>query len=364
VVKRRSKGEGSIWYSKGDGRWKAQITLPNGDRKGKSAKTQREVRDWLIEQRKQVSDGLYVTDDQIKLGDFLNRYMEEVAIHRLRPRTYNRNLDLVSNHINPVLGNIRLSALRPDQVQSFYAVKLDSGLSSRTVLYIHAVLHKALNQALKWGLVTQNVTDLVDRPKPDKTTFKTWSPDEIHRFLAAVEDHRWYPLYMLAIYTGLRQGELLGIHREDIDLERGIIHVRHQVSAIRGQGLTITEPKTEKARRPVTIPESALEVLKQHLQIIDEGPGLIFTTSTGRPISPRNILRHFKLVINEIGLPDIRFHDLRHTHATLLLAAGVHPKVVQERLGHSQISLTLDTYSHVIPSLQTEAADQFEEILA
>jgi integrase len=325
VTKRRSKGEGSIWYSKGDGRWKPQITLPNGQRRGKSARTQREVRDWLIEQRKKASDGLYIADDQIRLGDFLERYMRDVAIHRLRPRTYNRNLDLITNHISPILGNIKLSTLRPDQVQRFYAAKLDSGLSSRTVLYIHAVLHKALNQALKWGLVTQNVTDLVDRPKPGKTNFKTWSPDEIHQFLEAVLDHRWYPLYMLAIYTGLRQGELLGIHREDIDLERGVIHVRHQISAIRGQGLTITEPKTEKARRPVTIPESALEVLTQHLQIIDEGPGLIFTTSTGRPISPRNILRHFKSVIEKTGLPDIRFHDLRHTHATLLLAAGVHP---------------------------------------
>lgn len=115
--------------------------------------------------------------------------------------------------------------------------------------------------------------------------------------------------------------------------------------------------------RPITLPSSALGILRSHLELIDVGPGLVFTTPTGRPISPRNILRHFKSVIEQTGLPDIRFHDLRHTHATLLLAAGVHPKVVQERLGHSQISLTLDTYSHVIPSLQTEAADQFEAIL-
>ena len=169
---------------------------------------------------------------------------------------------------------------------------------------------------------------------------------------------------MLAIYTGLRQGELLGIHREDVDLEKGVVHVRHQISAIRGQGLTITEPKTDMARRPVTIPESAIKVLRSHLENIEDGPGLIFTTSTGKPNSPRNLLRHFKAVIEKTGLPEIRFHDLRHTHATLLLVAGVHPKVVQERLGHSQISLTLDTYSHVIPSMQTEAADQFEAIIS
>jgi len=153
----------------------------------------------------------------------------------------------------------------------------------------------------------------------------------------------------VAIYTGMRQGEILGLHRRDINIEKGVVNVRHQISAIRGQGLVIAEPKSEKARRPITLPPTALAILKSHLELIDEGPGLIFTTSTGRPISPRNILRHFKLVIERTGLPEIRFHDLRHTHATLLLVAGVHPKVVQERLGHSQISLTLDTYSHVIP---------------
>jgi integrase len=224
-------------------------------------------------------------------------------------------------------------------------------------------LHKALNQALKWGLVVRNVTDLVEKPRPKRKEFTTWSADEVNRFLEAIADHRWYPIYTMAIYTDMRQGEILGLHREDINLENGVVNVRHQVSAIRGQGLVITELKSAKSRRPITLPQSALEALKSYLELIGVESGLVFTTSTGRPISPRNILRHFKSVIKETGLPDIRFHDLRHTHATLLLAAGVHPKVVQERLGHSQISLTLDTYSHVIPSLQTEAADQFEAIL-
>jgi integrase len=363
VSKRRTKGEGSIYYNDGIDRWVAQITLPNGQRKSKSSKVQKDVRDWLIVQRNKLRAGLYVTDDQMKLGDFLDRYMEDVAKHSLRPRTYERNYDLVNNHIKPDLGNIKLNTLRPDQVQTFYTKKLNEGLSKRTVQYIHAVLHKALKQALKWGLVTRNVTDLVEKPRPKRKTFTTWSADEVNQFLEAVSDHRWYPIYALAVYTGMRQGEILGLHREDINLKKGVINVRHQVSAIRGQGLVITEPKSEKARRPITLSQSVIDILKSHLELIDEGPGLVFTTSTGRPISPRNVLRHFKGVIEKSGLPEIRFHDLRHTHATLLLAAGVHPKVVQERLGHSQISLTLDTYSHVIPSLQTEAADQFETIL-
>jgi len=363
VTTRRTKGEGTIYFNKTSKRWVAQITLPNGQRKGKTSKRQKVVQDWLINQRKKANDGLYVTDEQIKLGAFLDRYLVDVAAHNLRPRTYERYVGVINNHIKPDLGNIRLSALRPDHVQSLYSKKLTSGLSLNSVRYIHAVLHKALFQALKWGLVSRNVSDLVDKPKTERKTFKTWSVVEVNQFLDAVVDHRWYPIYVLAIHTGLRQGELLGIHREDIDLEHGVINVRHQISSIRGQGLTITEPKTDKARRPVILPSTALDALKQHLKVIGNGGGLIFTTSTGNPISPRNILRHFKQVIDQTSLPDIRFHDLRHTHATLLLAAGVHPKVVQERLGHSQISLTLDTYSHVIPSLQSEAAEQFETIL-
>jgi integrase len=363
VTTRRTKGEGTIYFNRTSKRWVAQITLPNGQRKSKTSKRQKVVQDWLINQRKKANDGLYVTDEQIKLGDFLDRYLADVAAHTLRPRTYERYVDIINNHIKPELGNSKLSALRPEQVQALYSKKLNNGLSANTVRFIHAVLHKALFQALKWGLVSRNVSDLVDKPKTESKTFKTWSVDEVNRFLDAVVDHRWYPIYVLAIHTGLRQGELLGLHRDDIDLEKGVINVRHQISSIRGQGLTITEPKTDKAKRPVILPPSALEALKPYLEVIDSSPGLIFKTSTGKPISPRNILRHFKQVIDQVKLPEIRFHDLRHTHATLLFAAGVHPKVVQERLGHSQISLTLDTYSHVIPSLQSEAAEQFEAIL-
>jgi integrase len=166
----------------------------------------------------------------------------------------------------------------------------------------------------------------------------------------------------VAIYTGMRQGEILGIHKDDVDLELGVINVLHQVQPIRAKGMIVSDVKTDKSRRPVTLPETVLEVLREHLETVEGG--LIFTSRTGRPLWPHNVYRHFKQTIEKLGLPDIRFHDLRHTHATLLLAAGVHPKGVQERLGHSQISLTLDTYSHVGPSLQSEAADKFEAILA
>ncbi len=363
MAKRRPKGEGTVYFNDQNNRWIAQVPLPNGKRKSKSFKKQREAVSWKIEQLNRLREGIYVGDDKLRLGKFLDRYMQDVAKNSLRPRSYERHYSLVRNHIKPELGNIKLNSLRPDQVQSFYTKKLNEGLSKRTVQYIHAVLHKALDQALKWGLVVRNVTDLVEKPKPKRKEFTTWSADEVNRFLEAVSDHRWYPIYTLAVYTGMRQGEILGLHREDMNLEKGVINVRHQISVIPGQGLAISEPKSEKARRPITLPPTALDKLHTYFELIGVDSGLVFTTSTGNPISPRNILRHFKSVVKETGLPEIRFHDLRHTHATLLLAAGVHPKVVQERLGHSQISLTLDTYSHVIPSLQTEAADQFEAIL-
>lgn len=340
----------------------AQITLPNGKRRSKSSKTQREALNWLTTQRHSASQGTYATNDKVKLGDFLDRYLQDVAFHALRPRTFETHAGYVRNHIKPELGYIRLTDLRPEHVQRFYTVKLQAGYSKRTVQYMHAILHKALNQALKWGLVGRNVTDLVDVPKPQSKPPNIWNPDQVRVFLEAVKGHRYFPIYVTAIYTGMRQGEILGIHVGDVDLQTGIIHVRHQIQLIKGNGLTVTDLKTDKARRPVTLPLTALQVLEKHIQTVDDG--LIFTTSTGKPISARNVLRHFKAVIKKLDLPDIRFHDLRHTHASLLLMAGTNPKVVQERLGHSQISLTLDTYSHVVPSLQEEAADKMERILS
>jgi integrase len=348
---RRTKGEGSIYFS--NNRWVAQITLPNGKRKSKSNKNKSVVLDWLIAQRGQLQKGLFIDDEKIKVGEYLDRYTEDVASHNLRPRSLTRHISLINNHIKPEIGNIRLSALRPDHVQRLYSKKLNEGLSPRTVQYIHAVLHKSLNQAVKWGLVARNVSNLVEKPRPKKKTFKTWNVKQVKQFLSAVADHRYYPIYLLAVFSGMRQGEILGLYHEDI--RDCTIHVKRQVSAIAGQGLVITEPKTEKARRPISITPEVAEAL-------GEGEGLIFKTRSGRPISPRNLLRHFKSVIAQEGLPEIRFHDLRHFHATALLTAGVHPKVVQERLGHSQISLTLDTYSHVIPSMQEEAIDKFTEL--
>jgi integrase len=343
--------------------WIAQITLPDGKRRRKRSKSQKVVRDWLLSQRDSVRDGLVVSDEKITVGQFIDRYIADVATHTLKPKTLQEYKYLIRLHIKPALGSTRLAKLTPIHVQRFYSEKLNSGLSKRTVQFMHSVLHKALEQALKWGMVVRNVSDLVDPPNPKRKAPVTWNQEQVRRFLDHVQDHRWYPIYVLAVYCGFREGEVLGIHFEDVDLLHAKIYVRHAVQYIIGQGLVITEPKSDSGKRPVSLPGYAHTVLTDYLIQQTRTQGLVFVTKNDTPISPRNLVRHFKEATEQAGLPEIRFHDLRHTHASLLLAAGVHPKLVQERLGHSQISLTMDTYSHLLPGMSDEAASKFDELM-
>jgi integrase len=361
--KRRANNEGSIFKEKSSGLWVAEVSV-EGKKKRKRSKSQATVKAWLLTQRNAIKDGVWVANEATTLSEFIDRYWTDVALHTLRPATLDAYESLIRIHIKPALGNVRLTALKPEQLQSFYSTKINSGLSKRTVQFCHNILHKCLDQAWKWGLVGRNVADLVDPPSPKRKAPTTWGVDDVRKFLAAVEGHRFYSIYTLAVYTGMREGELLGIHFEDVDLLHKVINVKHQVQTINHQGLVINEPKSDKSKRQIVLPGAALSVLMEYLYNKKENQGLIFTTSTGHPISPRNVVRHFKEVIAEQNLPMIRFHDLRHTHASLLLLAGVNPKVVQERLGHSQISLTLDTYSHLLPGLQEEAAEKFDAIFA
>lgn len=362
MARRRGRGEGTLFFDQVRSRWVGQIVLPNGKRKSKTAKSRKEVLDWLTTQKSAVLKGTYVTDDKLTLGDFLDRYLEDVAKHSVRPKTFSTYKGYVDNHVKVELGKIKLASLRPDHVQAFYSKKLADGLSTRTVEQMHAILHKALKQALRWGLVNRNVTDLVSAPRPKRNPRQLWSVNQVNTFLKATETHPYYPIYLLAVYCGMRQSEILGIHREDVDLERGIINVRHTLQRVQGQGLIIQNVKSQKSKRAVVVPSTALKALRIHLVNVERG--LIFTTSKGTPVDARELVRHFKKVINEVGLPDTRFHDLRHLHATLLLASGANPKVVQERLGHSTAAFTLNTYASVLPGLQEKAAADFEKMMA
>jgi integrase len=360
MAKRRSKGEGTI-YQRPNGLWVAQITLPNGKRKVKYSKDQKTAREWLLLKRKELSDGMVLEKD-VRLDQFLDVYYNDVAAHNLREKTLQAYEYLIRLHIKPELGNYKLSQISPAIVQKFYSKKLET-LSKRTVQFIHSVLHKAFDQALRWNLVTRNVFDLVDAPNPKRSTMNVWMPEQARQFLKHVETDRLYPLYALAIASGMREGELLGLYWEDVDFVKSEISVQRAVQYLIGKGLVITEPKTQHSRRSIVVARFAMDALRNHFDQAELKTGLVFVTSRHTPFNPRNIVRHFKLKSKEAGLPEIRFHDLRHTAATLMLSGGIHPKVVQEMLGHSQISLTLDTYSHIVPSLQKEAAEKINILL-
>jgi len=370
MAKRRGNKEGTI-YQRKDGRWCAQVSL-DGRRLTHYAKTQRECREWLRDIQAQIEEGLTIDGARASLGEYLEQWLE-VTKQSLRPKTWKQYSQIARQHILPGLGNIRLRDLRPDHVQSLYAAKQKAGTSASTVRLIHAVLHKALAQALKWGLVTRNVSDAVNKPKPRREEMKVLDADQARALLKAAEGERLEALYHVAVTTGLRQGELLGLRWSDLDWDAGRLQVQRQLQRISGQGLVFNEPKSSAGRRLVKLGPTVLEKLREHHQRQEQERlfagdrwhehDLIFPSTIGTPLEPRNLLRDFKGLLQSAGLPEIRFHDLRHTAATLMLQKDVHPKVVQERLGHSSITLTLDTYSHVLPSMQEDAADKLDALL-
>jgi integrase len=361
MAKRRADGEGSLFWSETEQTWIGEIILPNGKKKRKRNKKQQVVKAWLLDQRKAVSENRILPNENLTLGTFLDRFITDVASLTLRPSTLRSYDYLIRDHIKPELGHIRLVALRPDDLQSLYRKKLDEGLSRRTVQYIHAVVRRALNQAVKWELIYRNPTDAVTPPRPKKEAPKTLSAEEAKPFFAVVRDHPYFPLYLIATLMGLRKSEILGLRWQDISFEQGTLSINHIVSEIQGQ-IYEGAPKTESSRRTVVMPEVVREALLKHRALTSGKQGLVFTTSTGNPISQRNLTRHFHASLKKAGLPRIRFHDLRHTAATLLLQENVHPKIVQSMLGHASITQTLDTYSHVIPSVGKKAADKMDEL--
>ncbi|HEV2357498.1 MAG TPA: site-specific integrase [bacterium] len=227
-------------------------------------------------------------------------------------------------------------------------------------------LHHALDQAVRWGMIPRNVCDAVTRPGAPRPIMQVLTPTQVSALLEAAREDRLHALYVMAITTGLRQGELLGLQWDDVDLTGALLHVRHSLHEVNGR-LSLGEPKTARAKRPVDLPRIAVAALREHRErMLAEGHphGWVFCDTEGGPVRRPNLLRRsFQPLLKKAGLPQIRFHDLRHTAATLLLLQGVHPKVVQERLGHSQISVTLDTYSHVLPSMGREAAAKLDALL-
>jgi integrase len=250
--------------------------------------------------------------------------------------------------------------------------KLAAGLSPRTVQYHHAILRRALGQAHRWGLVSRNVAKLVDPPRVRRPEIRPLTPEQARTLLEAARGDRLEALYTVALAVGLRQGEALGLRWDDIDLDRGWLTVRNALQRL-GPGWQLVEPKTARCRRTIALPSVVAAALQSHRtrQLQErlwagarwQENDFVFASRIGTPLDGTNVTRRFQQLLRRSGLPRQRFHDLRHACASLLLAQGVHPRVVMETLGHSQVGLTMNTYSHVIPALQREAATQMDAVL-
>jgi integrase len=373
---RRGNGEGTISRRK-DGRWEGRYYVPTEDgpkRKVIYGKTRAEVSEKLTKALSDRANGIVYDNENITIGEYLDVWLKGSVYGSVRQSTYDRDTNLVNNHIKPVLGSLKLKKLNSAHVQNFYRNRLDTGLSASTVRKIHDILRRGLAQAVDWHLTQRNVANVVKPPRPVPKEIVALSTDETRRLLDAAAEDRLEALYVLAVHTGMRQGEMLALRWQDVDIENAVLSVRRTLTR-RGGKVAFGEPKTKKSRRSIRLTPQAVDALRAHLerQLRDmeilgdhyQDQGLIFTTDTGAPINPSNLRqRSFTPLLKRAGLPHMRFHDLRHTCATLLLSRGVHPKFVQELLGHATIAITLDTYSHVMPSMGDATAKAMEDALA
>jgi len=373
-------------YKRSQGSWTIVYDLPadtvTGRRQQKSQTirgTKRDAERVLREVLLSLEQGSYVKPNKVTIGEWLRKWLKDYVSINTTDRTQESYYSTVERHLIPSLGRVAITDLQAQHIQSYYAEKLNKGradgkggLSARSVVYHHRILSKALGYAVKMGVVVRNVADVVQPPRVQRVTMSTLSSEEATRFLDAARETDYYVYLATLLYTGLRRGELLALRWRNLDLDSGTLTVVETAYKLGNGEYRIKEPKTPQSRRNVTLPISLVELFKvyradQELLRIQLGISLnaddfVFIRPDGSPINPNAITLAFRRIIKRAGLRRIRLHDLRHTHATLMLKAGVHPKVVSERLGHANIGITLDIYSHVLPGLQEAAAEKFDKI--
>ncbi len=369
--RRRTRGEGSVFQRK-DGYWVVQIELGDGKRKQYYLKTQKEAVEKLRKAQRELEQGTLVTGPQQTVKQYLEYWLEEVHKPGLKVSTYVKYRKLINSYIIPALGHLKLEKLTPQHVKSLYNQKAKDGLSAKTIISIHGVLHKALDNAVLWNLASRNVCDVVSPPRLVKPEKRSLTMEQAHRLLESVRGHRLEMLLTLALTTGLRRGEMLALRWADVDLERRTVTIKRTVDYIPRYGYVENEQKTEAGRRVVLLPSFVVEMLKQHrVEQLEarlkaggawEDRDLVFTDLSGGYFNPRYLEKLMRKVVAEAGLPHITLHGLRHSAATLLLSMGVPLKVVQEILGHSSYSITADIYTDVLPSMQREAMDKWDDV--
>jgi integrase len=372
---KRGNGEGSITRRK-DGLYMARYTVQTAagaKRKTLYGKTRNEVSEKLTKAMADRDGGLVFDADNLKVEEYMARWLADSVRDTVRRSTFTRYEQNARLHIVPALGRTKLKNLTPAHVRGLYREKLDAGLSARSVQYVHATLHKALKQAVADGLIPSNVTEAVKAPRPVKKEIRPLNAEQARTLLDTARGDRLEALYVVAVTAGMREGELLGLKWEDLDLDAGKLAVRRSLSITR-DGPAYELPKNDKGRS-IKLTARAVEVLKRHkaaqnkerlsLGVLWQDNDLIFPGHAGQPMRAWSLTGGpFLRLLKRAGLPEkTRFHDLRHTCATLLLGKSVHPKIVQELLGHATISITLDTYSHVLPGMGDQAANVMDEAL-
>ena len=368
MAKRRGNNEGSI-YQRGNGRWVAQVRI-KGKRISKSFDTQKECQVWIRQLREQIESGIRINAAKMAVGEYLAQWLQIIE-GTIKPKTLDQYTGIVKNHLKPQLGKIKLSELQPYHIQQVYSDLKEKGHSQRNVQLVHSVLHRALVIAERQGLIGRNPANAVIPPKVIQTEMKVLNDNQVRQFLIAAKGDRYEALFHLAITTGLRQGELLGLKWLDVDWASDTIHVRRQLQRRKGEGLKFVSPKTKAGNRLVQLGVESMRLLAEHRKNQDverlssewQEHDVVFPSMVGTPTDQRNLHKFFKRLLKKAGLPNIRFHDLRHTAATLMLLNGIPLIVVSRRLGHSKPSVTLDIYGHYLPGMQEEAANLMDELV-
>jgi len=374
MSRKRADGQSSMIFNKSDRRWHGYVTVgtkPDGslDRRHVAAKAQADcVSKMQALEVARASGTVPKAGKGTTVSEWLDHWRVNIAAGRVRPRTLESYESLIRLYLTPLIGSHRIDKLKPDDIENAYRQLTGGGLSNATVLRAHRVLSRALKVAHQRGMVTQNVAGLVEPPTVKRAeTQLPFTSDEAKAVLAAARDLRNGARWTVALAVGLRQSEALGLQWRDLDLTAGTLSVQRGLHRVKGRGLVYEEPKADRSRRTVVLPQPLVSALKAHKtsqqkECLAAGPvwehhDLVFAQPNGRPIDKKADWMAWRVLLALAEVRIIRLHDARHTAATLLLSGGIHPRVVMELLGHSQMRTTTDVYSHVMPGLAREAAD-------